>query len=241
MFNPSLPLLSWRTLHTLKRARAIFMLYFALGGAIISGCASHPATAATGTPDATPAATVTPRVLYQSDFTHHASEWALPPTWRVAHGVLVNNGDSTDTINLVVPYIVTEDKYTIIVVMQTLAAKGQADNDMYGILGQTPGGRTLYTAAMTAVERTLHSYTLFYPAVPDPNVYGNNAGASDYTPGTNPQPYTIQVDGSRVNFIAGDGEVGDGIQSAEQLAPARFVIQDQSMQMTIESVTITTP
>jgi hypothetical protein len=158
----------------------------------------------------------------------------------VVNGVLVNNGASADTINLVVPYVVTEDRYTIIVVMQTLAAKGQADNDMYGILGQTPDGRTLYTAAMTAVEPTLHSYTIFYPAVPDPNQNGN-AGASDYTPGTNPQSYTVQVDGSLVNFIAGAGQVGDGIESAEHLTPARFVIQDQSMQMTIESVTITTP
>lgn len=222
--------------------RAGFAARLALGGAlacalILSGCASGASTAKSSTPTATPA----PRVLYQSDFVNRASEWNLPPTWILANGVLANAGDSTDTINLTVPYVVAAPQYTITVVMRTLAAKGKGVNDMYSILGQTPDGRTIYTCAMTQVEKTLHSYTAIYPAKPDPDFIGPDVGVSDYTPGTNPQPYVAQVDGVYLSFTASGGQIGGLLKSTEQLSPARIIIQDQSMRMTIQSVTITAP
>lgn len=204
---------------------------------ILSGCASGASTTRSAPPTATPA----PRVLYQSDFIHRASEWTLPPQWKLTNGVLANSGDTTDTINLTVPYVVTAPHYTVTVVMRTLAAKGAGVNDMYGLIAQSPQGRTLFTAAMTSVERTLHSYTAFYPAKPDPDYIGPDMGVSDYTPGRNPQPYVVQVDGIYLSFSASGGAIGGLLKSTEQLSPARIVIQDQSMEMTIESVSITTP
>ena len=229
--------------HRSDHARSSLVARLALGGALIgalvlSGCAVGSASTTAHMP---PTATRAPRVLYQSDLLHRAGEWTLPPTWKIVNGVLVNDGDSLDTINLTVPYVVTAPKYTITVVMTTLAAKGQGVNDMYGILGQTPDGRTLYTAAMSAVEKTLHSYTAFYPAKPDPNFIGQDIGVSDYTPGRNPQPYVVQVDGPYITFTASGGQVGGELKAAEQLSPTRIIIQDQTMQMRIESVTITTP
>jgi hypothetical protein len=94
---------------------------------------------------------------------------------------------------------------------------------------------------MSDVEKTLHSYTQFYPAKPDPDHYGNNFGAADYTPGTNPHPYVVQVDGPYATFAANGAQIGGIIQGIGKLSPARIVIQDQSIEMTIESVTITTP
>ena len=226
----------------IQSSRASLAARLALGGAlacalIVSGCASGASRAKNAPPAATPA----PRVLYQSDFANRASEWDLPPTWKLTNGVLSNAGDSADTINLTVPYVVTARQYTVNVVMRTLAAKGKGVNDMYSILGQTPDGRTIYTCAMAQVEKTLHSYTSIYPAKPDPDYIGVDMGVSDYTPGTNPQPYVAQVDGVYLSFTASGGAIGGALKSAEQLSPARIIIQDQSMQMTIESVTITTP
>jgi hypothetical protein len=240
MSTTSAPLARARQRSGLRRSSLVTRLALAgalIGALVLSGCAAGASTTKSATPTATPA----PRVLYQSDFVHRASEWTLPPTWKLVNGALSNAGATTDTINLTVPYVVTVPQYTVTVVMRTLAANGKSDNDMYSILGQTPDGRTLFTAAMTEVERTLHSYTSVYPATPDPDFTGTDMGVSDYTPGTNPQPYVAQVDGVYLSFTASGGQIGGLLKGAERLSPARIVIQDQSMEMMIESVTITTP
>lgn len=204
---------------------------------VIAGCAPSASSTAKKAPTATPA----PRVLYQSDLVNHANEWSLPPQWRIVQRALVDHGDTLDAIDLTVPYNITAKQYTVTVVMRILAAKGTHKNDNYVIIGEAFDGHRLYTASMSDVEKTLHSYTQFYPAKPDPDHFGNNFGAADYTPGVNPHPYVIQVDGVFASFAANGAQIGGLIQSVEQFSPAHIVIQDQAMDMAIQSVTITTP
>ena len=89
------------------------------------------------------------------------------------------------------------------------------------------------------VQPSLHSYALVYPATPNPD--GVKIGAYDFTPGRSTRPYAWQVDGKFISFIAGGSRIGGQVESAVPLAPARLVFLDQSVQMVIESVTITTP
>lgn len=178
-------------------------------------------------------------MLYQSDWTGRAGEWSLPPEWRVVNGALRNDGDSPAVVSLTIPYTVTTPNYTLTVRMSALAAKGAGVSDMYGFVGQTPAGRMLYTGALTQVERSLHSYADVYPTNPDTQ-HGLGYGTSDYTPGRGAQSYVMQVEGTYVTFIASGGEIG-AVKSVEPLAPARLVIQSQSMELEIESVTITSP
>jgi hypothetical protein len=228
----------------LQRAFALV----ALGVAVtLAGCA--PATTTSGGKSAaTPAPTATsaPRTLYQADWTHRAGEWKLPPHWSIVNGALQNDGQSSDVLELPIPYQVTSQNYTLSVQMLTLAANGPGVNDEYGFLGRSPAGKLLYTAELTEVQQSLHSYAVVYPANPDNASSngnygtGNNFGSYDFTPGRSTRPYVVQVEGPYVSFTAGNGFIGQ-VKSVDQLAPASLVIVDQNVQLVIESLTITTP
>ncbi|HET9111292.1 MAG TPA: hypothetical protein VFN78_10745 [Ktedonobacterales bacterium] len=204
------------------------------------GCA--PAATSGGKSAATPAPTATsaPKILYQADFTNRASEWKLPPHWSIVNGALQNDGRSSAVIELPIPYQVTTPNYTLSMQILTLAANGPGVNDEYGFLGKSLSGKLLYTAALTEVEHTLHSYALVYPANPDTS-NNNNFGTYDFTPGRQTRPYQVQVEGPFISFLAGGSLIGTPVKSADQLAPVQLVFVDQSMQLVIQSVMITTP
>lgn len=206
----------------------------------LAGCAPAASTGGAATPTPKPTATPAPRVLYQADFTNRASEWKLPPHWSITNGALANDGQSSAVIELPIPYQVTAQNYTLSMQILTLAANGPGVNDEYGFLGRSPSGKLLYTAALTEVEHTLHSYAVCYPANPDTS-NSNNFGTYDFTPGRQTRPYQVQVEGPFISFIAGGSLVGTPVKSLDQLAPIQFGFVDQNMQLVIQSVTITTP
>lgn len=222
---------------SLKR---LFSLAAMVGALALASCASAATstshTASAPTPAAT--ATIAPRTLYQADWTNRASEWTLPPHWSIVNGALQNDGDSASVIALPIPYQVTTQDYSILMQIRVIAAKGPGVNSMYGLRGQTPSGTLLYTGAATDVEHTLHSYAVIYPA--DPDTSSVTFGTYDFTPGRSTRPYLWQAQGHYVSFTAGTGFIGE-VKSATPLAPARLVFVDQSVQLVIASLTITTP
>ena len=226
--------------HRLRNIRAALALVGLITTLALAGCG--PAASSSGKPAPTPPPTATPapRVLYQADFTNRASEWKLPPHWSIVNGALENDGQSSAVIELPIPYQVTTQNYTLSLQILTLAANGPGVNDEYGFLGKSPSGKRLYTAALTEVEHTLHSYAVCYPANPDAT-NNNNFGTYDFTPGRQTRPYVVQVEGPFISFLAGGSLVGTPVKSADQLAPAQLVIVDQNVQLVVQSLTITTP
>ncbi len=204
------------------------------------GCA--PAATPGGKSAATPAPTATsaPKTLYQADFTTRASEWKLPAHWSIVNGALENDGQSSAVSELPIPYRVAAPNYTLTLQILTLAANGPGVNGEYGFLGRSTAGKLLYTAELTDVEHTLHSYAVMYPANPDTS-NNNNFGTYDFTPGRQTRPYQVQVEGPFISFLAGGSLVGTPVKSADQLSPAQLSIVDQAVQLSIQSLTITTP
>lgn len=205
----------------------------------LAGCAPAASSGGVATPTPKPTATPAPKVLYQADFTHRASEWTLPAHWSIVNGALQNDGQGSDVIELPIPYQVTAQNYTLTMQILTLAADGPGVNSKYAFVGRSPSGKLLYTAALNDVERSLHSYALIYPATPDAS-NAHNIGYYDFTPGRQTRVYQVQVAGQFVSFIAGDGRIGS-VKSLDQLSPAQLVFVDKSMQLVIQSLTITTP
>jgi hypothetical protein len=223
-------------LSDMRAALAALGLIVALA---LAGCAPA-ASSAKPTPTPSPTATPAPRVLYQADFTSRASEWKLPAHWSIVNGALQNDGTSSAVSELPIPYQVTVPNYTLSMQILTLAANGKNVSDEYGFLGKSPSGKLLYTAALTQVEPTLHSYAVCYPANPDTS-NNNNFGTYDFTPGRQSRPYQVQVEGQFVSFVAGGSLVGTPVKSLDQLSPAQLVFVDQNMQLVIQGLTITTP
>ncbi|HEX8729489.1 MAG TPA: hypothetical protein VF739_12745 [Ktedonobacterales bacterium] len=210
-----------------------------LAALALAGCAPA-ASSAKPTPTPPPTATPAPRVLYQADFTHRASEWKLPPHWSITQGGLENDGQSSAVIELPIPYQVTAPNYTLSMQILTLAANGPGVSNKYAFVGKSLAGKLLYTAALNDLQRSLHSYALIYPANPDTS-NKNNVGTYDFTPGRQTRPYQVQVEGSFVSFSAGGSLVGTPVKCLDQLAPVQLVFIDQGVQLVIQSVTITTP
>lgn len=214
---------------------ALAALAFALA---LAGCAPAATSGDKSVATPAPTATVAPQTLYQADWSQRAGEWTLPPHWSVVNGQLANDGESSDVIPLTIPYTVTAQNYTLTMQIRAIAAKGPGVSNMYGVVGQTPSGKLLFTAEATQVEHTLHSYALVYPA--DPDTSSVTFGTYDFTPGRSTRPYLWQVEGPYVSFTAGDGFIGQ-VKSAAPLTPARLIFLDQNVQLVIESVKITTP
>jgi len=224
-----------------RRSFAALVTAALVGLLALVGCA--PAATSGGKSAATtpaPTATSAPKTLYQADFTNRASEWTLPPHWRIVNGALENDGQSSAVIELPIPYQVTAPNYTLTMQILTLAANGPGVNSAYGFLGRSPSGKLLYTAELTEVEHTLHSYALVYPANPDTS-NNNNFGTYDFTPGRQTRPYQVQVEGPFISFLAGGSLVGTPVKSVDHLSPVQLLIVDQNVQLSIQSLTITTP
>jgi len=229
------------TLHSPRPIRRAAWLPLALLLAL-SGCAGPIATTST-TPTATtpaPTATPAPRTLYTADWSQRASEWSLPSHWSIVDGALTNDGDSAAVSVLPIPYQVTSQNYSIHMRIRLIAAKGPGVSSMYALLGQTPSGKLLYTAAANNVEHTLHSFAAVFPAEPDAVRASDAFATCDFTPGRSSRPYLVQVEGPYISFTAGNGLVGQ-VRSAPPLAPARLALVDKSVQLVVESLTITTP
>ncbi len=223
----------------LKRPMASLALALALAAAVaVAGCApSAPSSTAQRTATPAPTATAAPRTLYQADFTQRAGEWTLPPHWSIANGKLLNDGKGLNSITI--PYLVTATSYTLTVQMRLIAINGSGYNNQYLFQGETPSGELLYSAGVNSLNQQNHGFSQLYPAQPDPQQNGN-FGTADFTPGINTRDYVVQVDGPYVVFLLSGSDIGM-VKSATPLAPARIALVDQTIQLEIESITITTP
>ena len=219
----------------LKRPMALL----ALAAAVVVAACAPAATPSTAQRTATPAPTATaaPRTLYQADFTQRAGEWTLPPHWSIANGKLLNDGKGLNSITI--PYLVTATSYTLTVQMRLIAINGSGYNNQYLFQGETPSGELLYSAGVNSLNQQNHGFSQLYPAQPDPQQNGN-FGTADFTPGINTRDYVVQVDGPYVVFLLSGSDIGM-VKSATSLAPARIALVDQTIQLEIESITITTP
>ncbi len=211
----------------------------ALAAAVVVAACAPAATPSTAQRTATPAPTATaaPRTLYQADFTQRAGEWTLPPHWSIANGKLLNDGKGLNSITI--PYLVTATSYTLTVQMRLIAINGSGYNNQYLFQGETPSGELLYSAGVNSLNQQNHGFSQLYPAQPDPQQNGN-FGTADFTPGINTRDYVVQVDGPYVVFLLSGSDIGM-VKSATPLAPARIALVDQTIQLEIESITITTP
>ena len=219
----------------LKPPVALLALVAAL---LVAGCA--PATAsstARETATSAPTATAAPHTLYQADWSQRAGEWTLPPHWSIANGKLLNDGKGFNSITF--PYVVTVTAYTVTVRMRLIAINGSGYNNQYLFQGETPSGALLYSAGVNSLNQQNHGFSQLYPAQPDPQQNGN-FGTADFTPGINTRDYVVQVDGPYVVFLLSGSDIGM-VKSATSLAPARIALVDQTVQLEIESITITTP
>ncbi len=208
-----------------------------LAALALAGCdAGSSSTAKRSSATPTPTTTVAPRILYQADFTQRASEWTLPPHWSIANGALNNDGGGFNSITI--PYEVTAQTYSVNIQMRVSAINGLGYNNQYRIDGYTPAGKLLYTASVSSLNQQNHGFSQVFPAQPDPNNPG--FGTYDFTPGITSRAYTVQVDGRYINFICGGSSLTT-VTSATPLAPARIELVDQTVRLTVESVTITTP
>lgn len=229
------------TLRSTRPFRRAVWLILALTLAL-AGCAVPGATSSTGksAPTPAPTATTAPRILYAADWSQRPGEWSLPPHWRIVDGALTNDGDGAAASTLLIPYQVTSQAYSIHMQIRLIAAKGPGVSSMYALLGQTPSGKLLYTATANNVEHTLHSFAAVFPAEPDAVRASDAFATCDFTPGRSSRPYLVQVDGPYISFTAGNGLVGQ-VRSTPPLAPARLALVDKSVQLVIESLTISTP
>ncbi|HEX8983698.1 MAG TPA: hypothetical protein VF792_13065 [Ktedonobacterales bacterium] len=208
-----------------------------LAALTLAGCdASAPSAARRPSAMPSPTATVAPRILYQADFTQRASEWTLPPHWSIANGALTDDGAGFNSITI--PYEITAQAYSVNIQIRVSAINGSGYNNQYRIDGYTPAGKLLYTASVSSLNQQNHGFSQVFPAQPDPNNPG--FGTYDFTPGVTSRAYNVQVDGRYINFVCGGSSLTT-VTSALPLAPARIELVDQSVRLTVESVTITTP
>src|SRR5574340_800778 len=77
--------------------------------------------------------------------TARPGEWKLPAHWSIVNGQLANDGQSAAVLAMPIPYVVTAQRYTLHLEIRALAANGPGVNSMYGVLGQSPDGKLLFT------------------------------------------------------------------------------------------------
>ncbi len=222
----------------LRRPLALVALVTFAALAPLAGCASGATTAAE--PSATPAATATsaPRTLYQADWAQRASEWTLPPHWSIVDGKLENDGKGFNTIEI--PYQVTSQSYTVNLQIRLIAINGSGYNNQYTLQAKTPAGALLYTAGVSTLDQQNHGFSLLYPSQPDATLASDAFATADFTPGTNSRSYVTQIDGPYITFSLGGSDIGQ-VKSAAPLAPARLDLIVQTVQLEVQSLTITTP
>lgn len=208
-------------------------------GAVLAACDTSmrmPTPTATARAVFTPTATSVPQVLYQADQAHGASGWHLPEHWQVSSGTLVNDGNGTAPA--VIPITVTAASYTLTFQAQVRAVtppKGTTQGE-YGIIGEDMQGNPLYYAVLARVDPTPphHSFSELY--IPN----SITIRTQDFDPGSTPRTFEVQVRDDEIKFFI-DGSSLGSVVSPAQLVPSHLDLVDRYVQMTITSVTVTTP
>jgi hypothetical protein len=207
----------------------------------LSACAGGSANA-TGADTPTPLPTATPapppRVLYTADWSHGADGWTLPPHWFVQNGALVNDGQGVDPIGI--PFSITAPHYTIEMQVQVEGYTCQRTCNEYGLSAQAPDGSNLYVAQIYGIEfiSPHHGFALLSTPRPQDPRYG--VATQDFNAGVNTRPYTVTVDGDSVSYAISGSGVGS-VAVSVPLAPSSLSITDEHTQLSVTSLTITTP
>jgi hypothetical protein len=226
------------TTHDFRRYRAWPALLMSALVAVLAlaGCAPGEISTSVATP--APTSTSAPHTVYQADWSQGADGWTLPPHWSVSNGALVNDGGGTASIQI--PYQVTDKSYSIHLQIRVLGVNAAQACGAYGLLGQSTANALLYTAVVHCLDHKWHSFSLLYPAKPDASQSGYADATADFTPGTQTRSYLLQVDGPYISFTPGGSYIGT-VKSGLPLDPSRLVLEDQYVQMQVESLSITTP
>ncbi len=221
-------------LMTRTRGRMPFLPLFAALALLVAGCDAGVSSVSRPTATATPSPTVTPKVLYQTNWKTDASAWSLEPGWRLTESGIANDGSSKTSI--VVPYTPTATNYTITIVLKVNAILGPvACGNEFGLKGETTAGQTVYFAVVTCIEHNFHSFAEVYSATNTSDFHTN-----DYTPGTTSRTYYVTVEGQYVTYMLNGALVGT-VKCDAPTAPNRIVLLNAGMATEIQSITITTP
>lgn len=218
---------------------AALMLLIGLAGTLLAACDTTARSAnPTATPRAmfTPTATTVPRVLYQADWSHGANGWHLPAHWQVSGGALLNDG--TGTTSTLVPFDVTAPQYTLTFQAQVQAvtpAKGPSGGE-YGVIAEDTHGHPLYYAILSGLDAAPPHHGYSYIFAPNSTI----ASTQDFVPGSILRTFVVRVRGDEISFII-DGSGLGSVTSPVPLVPSRLELIDQYVQLTITSVTLTTP
>ena len=218
----------------------ILSLVAVLTSTLLAACASgtrasSPTPTATTQPPA-PTATVVPRILYQADWSHGANGWHLPAHWQVAGGALVNDGKGTTPV--VVPIDVTTPDYTLTFqaqVQNVTPATGPSGGE-YGVIAEDTQGHPLYYAVLNQIDAAPPHHGFSYLYAPNSTI----GSTQDFVPGSILRTFAVRVREDEISFLI-DGSGLGSVISPVPLVPARLNLVDRYVQLTITSVTLTTP
>jgi hypothetical protein len=202
----------------------------------LAGCNTSTAQRATSTPASTPtvAATTTPKVVFQADWSHGVGTWKLPPHWAIQHGALVTDGQTQ--VNLPVPYTVTAKNYRIIMTarMVDVTFKETSCNNYFGLIAQDTVGTRLFAAESACFgPLPYHGQSQLLAADGTERVW-------ELIIGSNIRTYRVDVyDNSAIYYPGGGSSIG-GITNVELNSPAQLFIEASQVKLVITSFVILT-
>lgn len=210
--------------------------------AIVVVAVAHSAGAGgTSTTAAKPTATLSPTILYQTDWSQGAGGWALPAGWHASGGQLTIDGGYGQ---VAIPYVVTARQYTVEIDMDVTAALvgGNGPSFAYiGLFANDASGARLYDAWLGCryPGAECRGYAQLLASRPR-DVANAVTSSSDFTSGSGVKAYSVVVASDTVDFCHA-GSCGGVANSAVPLAPAHLIFFAHNVQLTVTRFVITTP
>lgn len=205
---------------------------------VVGGATAHT------TPHATPGATVTttPRVVYQSDWSHGADGWTLPATARIVAGHLLVDG--SEAVQVVIPYVPTTRSYMIQMDFQILSVEvgghfgltafnAAGDRQYLGQMQCTPMHQGAWTPSMGGCAGAILVATRG-------GSYPSGLWTSDYVIHGGPQAFSLEVTGDTVNLCPVDDCLIPVTSATPMDASPRLIIEDRAVKLMVTRVTVTT-
>jgi hypothetical protein len=191
------------------------------------------------TPSAT--ATPTPRVVYQSDWSHGAKSWTLPATVKVEGGHLAISGGQA--VEVEIPYVPTTRNYTVEMDFEIVRAE---IGGHFGLTAFNAAGERQYLAQMqcTPMHQGAWNPTLGGCAgaiLEDTNrgTYPSGLWTSDYVIHGGPQTFSVTLTGDTLNFCPVNDCLEPVISPSPMDASPHLMIEDRAVNLIVTRVTVT--
>jgi hypothetical protein len=196
----------------------------------LAACAGGTTTARAPTPTPPLAATATPALLYQADWSRGLAGWNASAGWSIVNGA--PQSDTGNGRSLTIPYQPSTPDYTVEFDLQILAIP--QDGGFYSLnvapTTSLSGYRTgVFSLRKLGVTRPNGDHpTIFTSIEPedamDPNTVANSV--KDFEPGDSTRTYRVEVAGSAALLYA-DGRFFTSAAStvSPHLAPGPLVLQ----------------